>query len=112
MDTTTITVRHDAERSRYVLVDGESVIGETAYLDHEGRAGPERIFFHTVVAERYEGQGLGSRLAAFALADTIDAGRAIVPVCPYIHAYLGRHPEHTAHVVEVGREHLSALGAL
>lgn len=62
-----------------------------------------------MIDQQYEGQGLGSRLAGFALTDTADAGRKVVPVCPYIRSFLGRHPEHAANAVAVAREHFDAL---
>jgi uncharacterized protein len=109
MDTTTITVRHNADRLRFELLDGDRVIGKAYYVPHEGAAEPERIFYHTVVDEKYEGQGLASALATFALDDTVAAHLRIVPVCPYINAYLGRHREYAEHVVAVGPEHLEAV---
>ena len=62
---------------------------------------PERIvFFHTEVRPEYEGQGLGGRLAAHALDSALASGRAVVALCPYIKAYVQRHPEaYAAHVV-------------
>lgn len=107
MDTTTITVRHNADRHRFELVDDGKVIGKAHYLPDDGTG--ERVFFHTVVDEAYEGYGLGSKLAAFALDETVAAGLKIVPVCPYIHAFLGRHREYAADVVKVRPEHLDAL---
>lgn len=107
MDTTSVTVRHNADGHRFELVDGERVIGQAHYLPDTGSG--ERIFHHTVVDEAYEGHGLASKLATFALDETVAAGLRIVPVCPYIHAFLGRHREYADDVVEVRPEHLDAL---
>jgi uncharacterized protein len=61
----------------------------------EYRARPGRIVFtHTVVEPRFEGQGIGTGLAKAAVGDAIANGRRIVPVCPFIRAWLKRHPEH------------------
>lgn len=109
-ETGTITVRHDAEGLRYQLLDGDTVIGGAHYRPFEDPSGPQRIFHHTIVDEAYGGRGLGSRLATFALEDTAAAGLAVVPVCPYISAFLERHPEHAGNAVPVGPEHLEALG--
>lgn len=108
-ETGTITVRHHAEGLRYELLDGDAVVGEAHYRPFEDPSGPQRIFYHTVVDESYGGQGLGSRLATFALEDTAAAGLAVVPVCPYISAFLKRHPEHAANAVAVRHEHLEAV---
>ncbi|MER7070417.1 N-acetyltransferase [Terrabacter sp. NPDC000476] len=89
------------ERERFELRDGEHLIGLASYVVVPAGApdGEERIvFFHTEVAEAREGQGLAGRLAAAALDTAVATGRVVVPVCPYITAYLKRHPEHAGHV--------------
>ena len=40
-----------------------------------------------------EGQGLGSRLVREALTGLRDRGVAVLPYCPFVKAYLQRHPE-------------------
>src|SRR5690606_2721867 len=104
-------VRHEPERSRYVLLDGEAEIGEERYLDVDGADRPERILHHTLVTEEYEGQGLASRLVQEVVEDTIAAGRAVVPVCPYVARWMTKHSEFAAHVIEPTPEHRAALKA-
>ncbi len=90
------------ERERFEVRDAGRLIGLASYVLVPGQAAhPDRVvFFHTEIAEDREGQGLASRLAATALDSAVAAGRVIVPVCPYISAYLRRHPEPYAdHVV-------------
>ncbi|HEY3629365.1 MAG TPA: GNAT family N-acetyltransferase [Jatrophihabitantaceae bacterium] len=83
-----ISVRDDPAQSRYeIYVDGDRA-GFSVYRDEPGR----RVFTHTVVDDDYEGQGLGSRLAAEALDDTRSRGLSVVPRCPFIRAYIERHP--------------------
>lgn len=41
----------------------------------------------------YEGRGLRSALMAAALADARERGDQVLPFCPFVKAYLGRHPE-------------------
>lgn len=108
-DSPTVTVDHDPDAHRYELLDEGKVIGQAQYLPFEQASGAQRIFFHTVVDDAYSGQGLAGKLAGFALSDTAAAGVTIVPVCPYIRAYLTRHPEHAEDVVEPRPEHLAAL---
>lgn len=100
-----IAVVHEPERSRFVLRDGAAEIGEEQYLDAAG----ERILFHTLVSEEYGGQGLASRLVQQVVEETIAAGLAVVPVCPYVQAWLPSHPEYAAHVVEPTTEHRALL---
>lgn len=108
-ETSTITVRNDPDRRRYELLDGGTVIGAAHWVPFEGADGPQRIFHHTTVDEAHGGQGLGSQLARAALDDTAAAGLPVVPVCPYIKTWLGKHPDHPVRRVPVRREHLPAI---
>lgn len=85
-----VVVRDDAENHRYVLeVDGE-VVGRAVYHLRGGRY----YFVHTEVDADHEGEGLGSTLAQRALDDVRAKGDQIVPLCPFITAWLGRHPDY------------------
>jgi predicted GNAT family acetyltransferase len=83
-------VSNNVAESRYeVLVDGR-VAGFARY-----QRTPDAInFFHTEVDPQFEGQGLGSTLAAGALDDVRAAGGRAVATCPFISAYIKRHPEY------------------
>jgi uncharacterized protein len=77
-------------RSRYeVTVDGE-LAGFTEYREVEG----VRVFTHTEVFDDFEGKGVGGALARGALDDVRAGGRRLVALCPFIAAYLERHPEY------------------
>jgi predicted GNAT family acetyltransferase len=102
-----ITVRNNPDRLRYEILDGDAVIGATFWIPYDGPGGAQRIFYHTTVDDAYAGQGLASKLAREALDDTIAAGLEVVPVCPYIKKWLGKHPEHRA--AGVRPEHLAAV---
>ena len=81
------TVRDDPARSRYELAtpDGPAV---AAYEREADRL----ILTHTVVPSSQEGRGVATRLIAGVLADARARGLRIVPVCPFVSAYLQRHP--------------------
>jgi uncharacterized protein len=51
------------------------------------------VLVHTEVDAKFEGRGLGSRLVAGALDDIRTRGLKLVPLCPFVRTYLGRHPE-------------------
>jgi hypothetical protein len=57
-------------------------------------------FTHTEVDPAYEGQGLGSRLAAFALDDVKRRGLKVVPLCQFIAAYIARHQKEYADLLQ------------
>ncbi|MEJ5991248.1 GNAT family N-acetyltransferase [Ramlibacter sp. PS3R-8] len=79
-------VRNDAQ-SRYELRLGGQVAAKAEYR----REGDTVRFTHTEVDGAHEGQGFGSRLAAFALDDVKSRGMKAVPQCQFIAAYIARH---------------------
>ncbi|MEP9382267.1 GNAT family N-acetyltransferase [Nocardioides sp. KR10-350] len=85
-----VSVVNDQEKSRYEgWVDGQ-LAGFAEYQLTDQLI----VFTHTEVGERYEGQGVGSAIAAYALGDVRDAGqRQVLPLCPFISAYIKRHRE-------------------
>ena len=86
----TIEFRDEPAEGAYVVdVDGERA-GKAEYLVRDGR----RVFVHTEVDDRFSGMGLGSRLARFALDDVRESDGKAVPLCPFIAAYISRHPEY------------------
>ena len=93
-DAQTIVRDHPAEH-RYEITVAGRLAGYAAYLDRPGGegGGQRRVFVHTEIDPNYEGQGLGSVLVEGALADVRAAGRRAVAVCPFVSAYLKRHPE-------------------
>jgi len=50
------------------------------------------VLVHTDVATSVEGSGVGSALVAGALDDIRARGLRVVPVCPFVAAYVRRHP--------------------
>lgn len=77
-----------AEQEFTLDVDGARAVA--AYqLD-----GGEIVFTHTLVPQRIEGQGIGSRLIRAALDSARDRGLTVVPQCPFVAAYIDRHPEY------------------
>lgn len=53
------------------------------------------VFTHTEVDPSFEGNGVGSALARFALEQLRSDGvRKALPVCPFIKGWIQRHPEY------------------
>lgn len=90
-----IQVVNNPERHRYEIhVDG-ALAGVAAYSRRPGVV----TFTHTEIDPAYEGQGLGSVLARSALEEVRGSGEQIVPLCPFIAAYIRRHPQYVDLVV-------------
>lgn len=75
--------------SRYELTLDGVLAGYAEYALDGGAV----VFTHTVVAPEHEGQGLGSALVRAALDDVRRRRRGpVVAQCPFVRAYLDRHP--------------------
>jgi predicted GNAT family acetyltransferase len=83
-------VVHNSGAGRYEINLGDTRAGYASYRRERGRI----VFTHTVVDPAYEGRGFGGRLVAFALDDVRRQGLFIVPLCPFVAAYVKRHPEY------------------
>jgi uncharacterized protein len=84
-----LTVHDNTGERRYEARIGTKVVGVIYY-----HAGPGRLtLVHTEVDPAFEGKGVGSRLVAGALEDIRRRALSLVPVCPFVRAYLRRHPE-------------------
>jgi uncharacterized protein len=82
------TVVRDDSRSRYVIRVGDERAGFLLFRPApDGRV----ILPHTEIDSAYEGRGLGSILAAEALADLARRGDVVVPECPFVKRYLTQH---------------------
>jgi predicted GNAT family acetyltransferase len=89
-DNAVIEVRDAPQRERYEIYRDGSVVGFVSY-----HRGPGRISLrHTEVDDAFEGQGLGSHLIAYALDDARANGRDVVPICPFVRAFIEKHPEY------------------
>ncbi|MEU7764119.1 GNAT family N-acetyltransferase [Nocardia sp. NPDC049190] len=92
------TVVRNDEKQRYeVLYNGE-LAGFAEYEERDD----ETVFTHTEIDGAFSGKGLGSVLAKGAVEDAITRGRVIRALCPFIKAYLDKHPDHDAHVIGKG----------
>ena len=90
LTTMSVTVADNPMASRYeARIDG-ALAGISAY-----ELTPDTIvFLHTVVAEKYEGQGVGTAIARYALDDAQARGLYVRPLCPFIRGWMERHPEY------------------
>jgi predicted GNAT family acetyltransferase len=88
--TTEIVVRDDPEQSRYEVYDGPTRAGFATYHSQ-----PDLVtVLHTEIKTAFEGQGVGSELVRQMLDDIRSKGAHVLPVCPFVLAFLRRHPEY------------------
>jgi predicted GNAT family acetyltransferase len=76
-----------------------SVDGRRAGLAAYELDGQVITFTHTEVDDAYEGQGLGSQLARYALDDARARGLQVRPLCPFIKTWIRRHEDYQDLVV-------------
>ena len=78
-----------------LLAAGEPA-GELVYRD---RGGGVIALLHTEVDTHLRRRGLGAALVTGALDDARDRGLHVVPVCPFVEAFVRRYPEYADLVV-------------
>jgi len=84
-------VRHNREAARYEALEDGAVIGFAVYQLTDELI----VFTHTEVDPAFEGRGIGSLIARYALDDVRrDGSRRVLPLCPFIKAWIGRHQDY------------------
>ncbi len=78
------------ERRRYEAVREGQVLGFAAYQKTHELV----VFTHTEVDPSLEGQGVGGSLVRGALDDVRRLGLRVLPICPFVHAWMVHHPEY------------------
>lgn len=90
MTTTPEVTRNDDLRRYEARLDGELAGFAEFQLTDE-----LIVFTHTEVLPAYEGRGVGSALARAALDDVRARGdRKVLPLCPFISGWIGKHPDY------------------
>jgi predicted GNAT family acetyltransferase len=90
-------VEHRPQAHRFELEKD----GHLAVLEYQ-LAGRKIIFTHAGVPKSIEGQGIGSRLARAGLEYARSQTLTVVPLCPFVAAYIRRHPEYKSSVSKDG----------
>jgi predicted GNAT family acetyltransferase len=95
----TVDIQDNAASHRFELhVDGVlRAYAEYNVLKHG------LLFTHSEVLADFEGQGLGSQLARFALDQVRARGVQAIPVCRFIAGFISKHPEYLALVSDESR---------
>jgi uncharacterized protein len=72
-----------------ILVDGK-LAGFVAYRRNDRKI----TFTHTEIDDAYGGQGLGGKLVRAALDNARAAGLDVLPQCPFVRGWIGKHPDY------------------
>ncbi len=81
---------HRFEQEFVTELDGHRAIAAYQFDENEGVI----TFTHTIVPHAIEGRGVASRLIRFALDSARDRGLRVRPLCPFVRAFIERHPEY------------------
>lgn len=84
------TVTDNARQEQFEIRAGDERAGFVAYE----LQGDQLSLLHTQVDQRFEGQGIGGRLARGTLDSARERGLAVLPYCSFIRTWIQRHPEY------------------
>ena len=84
-------VTHNRQKRQFEMPLGDDA---AALISYEETGEGVLTISHTEVPEEYEGQGIGSKLVRGTLEILRAENLKIVPMCPFVAAYLKRHPEY------------------
>lgn len=93
------TVHDEPSEHRYVIdVDGE----RAGFIDYQ--LDDSRIaLLHAETSAAHSGQGMAGQLTQTVLDDARQRGLEVLPLCPYISAWIRKHPEYADLVPEAQR---------
>ncbi len=88
--------KDEKERKFYALVEGHEVVVGYA------KSGAAYDLLHTFVPEELRGHGVADQLVQGALDQIKAQGAKFIPTCPFVQAFLKRHPEYQEDVAPHG----------
>lgn len=86
-----IQITNNSADSQFEIVD-DGGVATLAYSERDGKL----YLIHTEVPKPLEGRGYASALAKTALEYAKENELSVVPYCPFVRAYLQRHPEYAS----------------
>ncbi|RFS18876.1 N-acetyltransferase [Chitinophaga silvatica] len=85
----TLTILNNTEQHRFET----EVDGQKAFIVYSLFPGGI-AYIHTEVPTALEGRGIAGQLAKYVLEYARENHLKVKPLCPYVHAYMKRHPEY------------------
>lgn len=90
MDKENLQVVHNAVANRFEM----DIEGKKALVNYQKRGADTYNLYHAEVPPEFEGRGFGSLLVKGVLEQIKTDGKLFIPTCPFIAAYVRRHPEY------------------
>lgn len=84
-----IAIADEPAEARYVIDADGARAGFLSYRLQDGQIS----LLHAEIDPAVEGRGLGGQLTAFALDDARARDLSVLPVCPFVKAYIEHHPD-------------------
>jgi len=89
MDLASLKTEDKKDENRFVL----QIEDKKAFIDYKvGKSGAIYLI-HTEVPDDIEGKGVGHKLVRESLQLIEEEGNKIVPLCPFVRAFLKKHPD-------------------
>ena len=85
-----VDIRHEPDEHRFVA----DLDGATAVIAYRERQPRVLDLHHTFVPRQWRGGGIASQLTAHALAYARAHGYTVVASCPFVAAFIARHPQY------------------
>ncbi len=89
-DADELRIEDNRERSRFEVYVGSALAGFTDYHAQPGLI----TLLHTEIEPAFEGRGVGTRFVAGVLDDIRGRELRVLPICPFVRAFLQRHSEY------------------
>ncbi|MCX5069907.1 N-acetyltransferase [Micromonospora lupini] len=89
-------VEDNPAKNRFEILVDDALAGFTAYVPR----GEVLVFTHTEVDRGFQGRGVGGALVRGTLDQVRARGGRVVPQCPFVAAFIDKHPEYADLVAE------------
>ena len=99
----TEAITDNSDEARFELHSGGELAALLAYKREDGLL----ALTHAETRDGFTGQGLAGQVTAYALARAREEGLGVLPFCPYVKAYLVKHPDQ---IDVVPAEHRARFG--
>lgn len=88
-------VEDNPAKHRFEILVDDALAGFTAYIPR----GEVLVFTHTEVNPEFQNKGVGGALVRATLDQVRERGGRVVTQCPFVAAFIDRHPEYNDLVI-------------